>query len=229
MGVFMIPSFFIGGNYMLENIIHLIYPKVCGICEEISKEDICNKCKVKIKQWQRNKKHIYLTKYFTTHMYVFDYRDIIRQKILQYKFSEKAYIFRSFVKIILNDKKICGFLKNYDIIIPVPISKKRKRLRGYNQSELIAKMIAKQAKTIECRCDILYKQKDTLPQSSLDKEKRQQNIKNAYYIKNEKTVQNKKILLLDDIYTTGSTANECSKMLKQAGAKEIGVLTLAKD
>ena len=120
-------------------------------------------------------------------------------------------------------------MKNYDIIIPVPISKKRKRLRGYNQSELIAKMIAKQAKTIECRCDILYKQKDTLPQSSLDKEKRQQNIKNAYYIKNEKTVQNKKILLLDDIYTTGSTANECSKMLKQAGAKEIGVLTLAKD
>lgn len=214
---------------MLENIINLFYPKVCGICEKISKEDICNKCKVKMKQYMRNKKHIYLTKYYTTHMYVFDYKDIIRQKILQYKFQEKTYLFRGFVKIIVNDKKICGFLKKYDIIIPVPISKKRKRRRGYNQSELIAKMIAKQANKLICRCDVLYKQKETLPQSSLNKEKRQENIKDAYYIKNKQVVQNKKILLLDDIYTTGSTVNECSKMLKQAGAKEIGVLTLAKD
>ncbi len=214
---------------MLENMIHLFYPKVCGICGEISKDDICNKCKVKIKKYSRNKKHIYLTKYYTTHMYLFDYQDIIRQKILQYKFQEKSYLFRCFVKIIVNDKKICGFLKNYDIIIPVPISKKRKKLRGYNQSELIAKMIAKQVDKLEYRCDILYKPKDTLPQSSLDKEKRQENIQDAYYIKNEEVVQNKKILLLDDIYTTGSTVNECSKVLKQAGIKEIGVLTLAKD
>lgn len=214
---------------MIQDIIYLFYPKVCGICEQISKDNICNKCKVKIKKLQRNKKHIYLTKHFTTHIYLFDYQDIIRQKIIQYKFQEKTYIYRSFVKIILNDKKICGFLKNYDIIIPVPISKKRKKLRGYNQSELIAKIIAKQVSNLEYRCDLLYKIKDTLPQSSLDKEKRKNNIKDAYYIKNEKAVQNKKILLFDDIYTTGSTVNECSKILKQAGAKEIGVLTLAKD
>lgn len=214
---------------MIEDIVNLFYPKVCGICGKISKEDICNQCKVKIKKWKRNKKHIYLTKNFTTHMYVFDYQDIIREKILQYKFQEKSYIFRTFVKIILNDKKICGFLKSYDIIIPVPISKKRKRLRGYNQSELIAKIVAKQINGLEYRCDVLYKRRDTLTQSSLNKEKRQENIKDAYYIKNEEVVQNKKILLLDDIYTTGSTVNECSKMLKQAGTKEIGVLTLAKD
>ena len=68
-----------------------------------------------------------------------------------------------------------------------------------------------------------------MPQSIQNKEERASNVKNAYYIKNEKIVQNKKILLIDDIYTTGNTVNECSKMLKQAGAKEIGVLTLAKD
>jgi ComF family protein len=216
----------IGGEKMLIN---LIYPKVCGMCGEISKNDICNKCKVKIKKWQQNKKHIYLTKNFDTHMYIFDYQDIIRQRILQYKFKENTYIYRSFVKIILNDKKICGFLKNYDIIIPVPISKQRKRARGYNQSELIAKEISKKIDNLAFRSDILFKTKNIVPQSSLDKEKRGQNIKGAYCVKNAKFVQNKKILLLDDIFTTGSTVNECSRVLKLEGTKEIGVLTLAKD
>ena len=115
--------------YIMENILNFIYPNVCGICGEIAKDDICNKCKVKIKTWKRNKKHIYLTKYFTTHLYLFDYQNVIRERILQYKFQEKTYLCRSFTKNIVNDKKICGFLQNYDIIIPVPISKKRKRTK----------------------------------------------------------------------------------------------------
>lgn len=214
---------------MIEKLINLIYPKVCGICGEISKEDICNKCKVKINKLKRNKKHIYLTKNFCTHMYIFDYRDILKEKILQYKFKEATYLYKTFIKIILNDKKICGFLKSCDIMIPVPISKKRKQKRGYNQSEMIAKYIAKNIENLTYRNDILYKVKDTLPQSSLNKEKRSQNISNAYCIKNIEQVNNKKILLFDDIFTTGNTVNECAKMLKQAGAKEINVLTLAKD
>jgi ComF family protein len=199
------------------------------MCGEISQKDICNKCKVKIKKWQQNKKHIYLTKNFDTHMYIFDYQDMIRQKILQYKFKEKTYLYRSFVKIILNDKKICGFLKNYDIIIPVPISRQRKRERGYNQSELIAKEISKQTEGLEFKNNILFKIKNTAPQSLLDKEKRGQNIKGAYCVKKVNAVQNKKILLFDDIFTTGNTVNECSRVLKLEGTKEIGVLTLAKD
>ena len=94
---------------------------------------------------------------------------------------------------------------------------------------MIAKHIAKNFKNLQYQCNLLYKIKDTLPQSKLDKEKRSQNIRGAYYIKNGQMIQNKKVLLLDDIYTTGNTVNECSKMLKQVGAKEIGVLTLAKD
>lgn len=214
---------------MLSNIINLIYPTVCGICGEISKEDICNKCKVKIRKFQRSKKHIYLTKNFDTHMYLFDYQGIIRQKILQYKFGEKTYISRCFIETILKDEKICRFLKNYDIIIPVPISNKRKKKRGYNQSELIASKLAKQMKNLKYTSKVLYKKKDTLPQSTLDKEKRIENVKGAYYIKNEQILKNKKVLLIDDIFTTGSTVNECSKILKQAEAKEVGIFTLAKD
>lgn len=214
---------------MLSNIINLIYPTVCGICGEISKEDICNKCKVKIRKFQRSKKHIYLTKNFDTHMYLFDYQSIIRQKILQYKFGEKTYISRCFIETILKDEKVCRFLKNYDIIIPVPISNKRKKTRGYNQSELIASKLAKKIESLEYKPKILYKIKDTLPQSTLDKEKRIENIKGAYYIKNELILKKKKVLLIDDIFTTGNTVDECSRVLKQSGAKEIGIFTLAKD
>lgn len=214
---------------MIDTFINLIYPQVCGICGEISSKDICNRCKVKIKQLKRCKKHIYLTKSFDTHMYIFDYKDLIREKILQYKFQEKTYLYKSFVKIILNDKKVCGFLKSYDIIIPVPISKKRNKKRGYNQSKLIAKNITKQMQGLDYNDNILYKVKNTLPQSLLEKEQRKSNLKNAYEVEKSEMIKNKKVLLFDDIFTTGSTAEECSKMLKLAGAKEIGILTLAKD
>lgn len=162
-------------------------------------------------------------------MYLFDYYDLIREKILQYKFKEHIYMYRTFVKIVLNDKKVCGFLKSYDIIIPVPISKKRKQQRGYNQSELIAKKIAQNMNGIEYYDQVLYKIRETIPQSKLDKKKRAQNLLDAYIVKNSELIKNKKVILLDDIYTTGSTVNECSRVLIGAGAKEIGVLTLAKD
>ena len=162
-------------------------------------------------------------------MYIFDYKDLIRNKIIRYKFQDKGYLYKTFSKIIVNDKKICGFLENYDIIIPVPISKQRKQTRGYNQTELIAKSITKSIQKLEYSSDILLKIKETIPQSKLDSKKRKQNILDAYKIKDITKVKNKKILLFDDIYTTGNTVNECSKILKQSGTKEIGVLTLAKD
>ena len=72
-------------------------------------------------------------------------------------------------------------------------------------------------------------EKNIKPQSSLNKEDRIKNVENVYSIKNQEKIINKKILLIDDIYTTGSTVNECSKVLKQAGVNNIGILTIAKD
>lgn len=71
--------------------------------------------------------------------------------------------------------------------------------------------------------------RNTEKQSSLNKEQRQENLKNAYEVKNKEYIKDKNILIFDDIYTTGSTANECAKMLVEAGAKIIGILTIAKD
>ena len=123
-------------------------------------------------------------------------------------------------------------LKTYDTIIPVPISKKRMKQRGYNQSQLITKEIAKNTHLYhENKC--IYKIKDVIAQSTLNKEQRKMNIKDAYKLKNYQKISNnikgKKIIIFDDIYTTGSTLNECCKLLRQANVEKISALVIAKD
>lgn len=216
---------------MLDYILDLIYPNVCGFCNTICKENLCNECEEKIQpkllcnidNYENDN-----TKYFSKHLYLFKY-DEIRNKILDYKFNDKAYLYKTFSKIIIKNEKICGFLKKYDIIIPVPIHKKRMKVRGYNQSDLIVKEIAKKIDDIRLENNVLLKVQNTKPQSTLNKLERNENAKNAYMVKNVDKVKNKSILLFDDIFTTGNTVNECSRLLKLSGAKDIGIITLAKD
>lgn len=217
---------------MLDYILQLIYPNVCGFCDTICKESLCEKCEEHLKDTLLCKIDNYEndnSKYFSNHLYLFKYDSEIRQKILEYKFNDKAYLYKTFAKIIIKNRKICGFLEKCDIIIPVPIHKKRLNERGYNQSELISKEIVNNIKRIKLLTNVLIKVQNTKPQSTLNKEQRIENAKNAYAIKNSEKIKNKNIILVDDIYTTGSTANECSKLLKFAGAKEINIFTLAKD
>ena len=105
---------------------------------------------------------------------------------------------------------------------------KMNQKRGYNQTELIAKQISKSL-NIKMEKDILIKDINTKPQSELNKTERKNNIKNVFKLQNIQKIENKKIVIFDDIYTTGSTVNECSRILKNAGAKNIGILTIAKD
>ena len=167
-------------------------------------------------------------KYFNELMYIFKYEGQIRKLILDYKFNEKSYIYLTFVNFLLKNKKIFENIKNYDTIIPVPISKKRLKTRGYNQSLLIARKIAQQT-NLELVNNCLIKTKNIIEQSKLNKEDRMQNIQGVYELKNKQLIENKKILLIDDIYTTGSTVNECSKILRQGNPKKIGILVLATD
>lgn len=215
--------------HFINDIINTFYPNACGICGNISKYDICPKCIRKLNGIKQCKKHIYLTRSFTDAMYIFKYEDLVRESFLKYKFGEQNYKYKAFANFMIKDKKICGFLKKYDIIIPVPISKRRKTQRGYNQSELIIKECAKLDKNITVCTNILYKIKNTKPQSTLNKEQRKINIQGAYKIQQSEIINNKKVLLFDDIYTTGSTLDECAEVLKQSGAYEVGAITIAKD
>ena len=212
-------------------ILDLVYPPVCGICGKFNREFLCKKCqkvleaeaKFQIDQVD-NQEY-----FFENHLYIFKYEGIIRKLILNYKFNEKSFLYKTFVNFLIKNEKFFKILKSYDTIIPVPVSSKRMNERGYNQSELIADDIVKQITECECITDCLIKNKNIIEQSKLNKEQRQKNIQGVYILKNKEKLINKKILLIDDIYTTGSTANECCKILQEAKPKKIDVFTVAKD
>lgn len=124
----------------------------------------------------------------------------------------KDHIFLQTIAIFLKKEKKFWKIKIYDIIIVVPVSRKRRNERGYNQSELIARAISKTL-GIPIVKNVLVKIKNTVPQSSLNKVQRAENAKGVYSAKNHTKLRNKKILLIDDIYTTGITLNECSKCI----------------
>ena len=186
---------------LIETILDFIFPTKCGICNKIGKEYICENCYKEIKKYM----------YINTNsdiFYMLKYRDIVRDRMIAFKFNDKPYL--------------------YDIIIPIPMYKNKKTKRGYNQSELFAKGISKALK-IPVSVNLLIKQRDTLMQSSLGKNERAKNVQNAYEIKNMEKINNKNILLVDDIYTTGATINECKRIIMRAGATKVGVLIIAKD
>ena len=224
----------------VPEILNLIYPPVCGICGKLNSDFLCKKCErvleteaifgidkymamTKIGKNDKNDK-----KYFNEHLYIFLYQGIIRRIILKYKFQERAYLYKTFVNFLSKNENFFEKMRKYDTIVPVPISKKRFKLRGYNQSVLVAKEISKIINMkIETKC--LVKTKNVIEQSKLNKEERIRNVEGVYELANESKLYKKRILLIDDIYTTGSTVNECSRILKKAKPKSIGVFTLAKD
>lgn len=211
--------------------LNLIYPPVCGFCNEINNEFLCDSCRKKIEMIKVSKVDNYVNApvYFDEHFYMFKYGKDVRDAILKYKFDEKSYMYKSFAKLLSEDEVFKNnFINNYDFIICVPIHKKRFKERGYNQSELISKEIAKLCNKTYCK-DVVQKSKNIVAQSSLDKLDRVRNIKDAFKLgKNCEIVKKKKIAIFDDVFTTGATVNECAKVLKESGAEKVGVFTLAK-
>lgn len=222
---------------------------MCAFCGKLDENYLCENCKKEVEKHENLQINRYNSSniYYNEHIYLFKYEDYIRKKILTYKFNDKPYYYKTFVKILLNNKKMCDILKSYDIIIPVPIHNKRKKERAYNQTSLIAKEIAKEYKKVQSNntinekynnanklqyLDILIKNTNTKPQSTLNKKQRTENVKNVYELKNTDKIEmlkGKNILVFDDIYTTGSTANECAKAIKKTYPNKIGILTIAKD
>ena len=211
---------------LFDGILDIFFPHVCGFCGKIDKNGLCESCeKLLIKKFVYGIDS-YNDKFFEKHIYIMRYEDI-RGKLLDYKFENKSYLYKTFTEFILKSKKVCDILSSCDIICPVPIHKKRKKERGYNQSELISKEIAKNISGLEFR-SLIKKVKNNPKQSLLNENERIDNVKNAYEAINKQIINNKQIVLFDDIFTTGNTVNECSRILKQSGAKYILVLSLAK-
>ncbi|MBO5179877.1 MAG: ComF family protein [Clostridia bacterium] len=212
---------------MLNKIVDYVYPRVCGFCNKIiSEEYTCKICQEKLKYiYESEKQLISVNKNFEILVCAYKYKGIIRSKLLQYKFKNKKYLYLSLSERLV--KLLNRYSKEIDFIIPVPIHFMRSFERGYNQSMLIAQFIA-QKMNIELRNNILKKVHNNKPQSILSASKRKKNVSNVYIVKNSNAIRGKTILLIDDIYTTGATVNECSRILKENGAKKIIVATIAK-
>jgi ComF family protein len=128
---------------------------------------------------------------------------------------------------IITGKNIHQIWEN-SILIPIPMEIKKLKKRGYNQSEELAKELGHLI-NVPTTSQVLIKVKKTLPQMQLSAKERSENLKNAFLVKNHQEIQGKKIWLVDDVYTTGSTMEECAKTLKQAGAKQVWGIAIARE
>lgn len=188
----------------------------------MSNRFICDNCFQKLEKY-RLKSHIDNDVYS-----IFKYESIIRDLIIKYKFENKSYLYKSFTICILFDTKVCKFINSYDIITIVPLHYFRFLARGYNQTKLIAKEISKRADI--SYLETLNKIKNIKPQPTKNFKERIKDVKGIYVIKNyvNKYIINKRVLIFDDILTTGATTRECKNALINAGAKNVGILTLAR-
>lgn len=150
-----------------------------------------------------------------------------RRLIFNLKYDGKTYLASIIADIIYDAMQSKALNLEADMIIPVPIHKKRLKERGFNQAEKIANHLGRKM-SLPVETKVLYRIKDTHTQRALSPEERHENMKDVFGIKEgkEAMVKDKSIILLDDIYTTGATVSSCGKELRKYGAKKIYVLTL---
>ncbi|MEF9992194.1 MAG: ComF family protein [Peptostreptococcaceae bacterium] len=234
-------------------LIELVYPSniSCIICNKsISKENIYSLCKdcfkelnfindgcikcgktiinhaveeIKVEQLLEGC-HACLNKnyYFDKAIGCIEYDDLSKKIIFGFKYNNKTFMARYIANIIKD--KLENESIEYDYILYVPLHRKRERKRGFNQSKIIANKLAKitDKKVIDC----IYRNKNTLRLFKLANDERAKELKNAFKLSDDICIcKNKKVLLIDDIFTTGSTANEISKLLKIRNIDTIYVCT----
>ncbi|MBO5060435.1 MAG: ComF family protein [Clostridia bacterium] len=152
------------------------------------------------------------------------YGGAIREAVKVYKFSGQWLYGELFGRMICDELKEHTWLLEYDCIIPVPLHESRFKERGYNQSEILARVMSEHT-GIPMLSDVLFRIRETKRQSTLKGLERIENVRNAFWAHPE-AVRNKRIILVDDIYTMGETAGSCAQALKAAGAADIAVITL---
>ncbi len=192
----------------------IVTPPWCEICGKHDVDGVCTMCATNPPRYGKLR---------TVAFY-----DAILQKIIHlYKFEKRRTLAKHLSYIMVKHRpKDCDF-NEYDYILPIPLHKNRLRERGFNQSALIAQGISNEV-GIDICTNALVRNKNTSPQSSLTRDARQTNIVGAFGIKNRNLIKGKRILILDDVFTTGATVNEAVNMLWNEDPVEIDVLTLAR-
>ncbi|MDE5756739.1 MAG: ComF family protein, partial [Clostridia bacterium] len=204
-----------------------------GLCQECKEnlsflgDKICKKCG----RLQFNEADYCLT--CQEHKRNFDfarscvvYDDVAKDIVRGIKFGGKKYFAKYVANFLIKRYQKAFDGVDIDVVIPVPLTKKNRVGRGYNQSWEIAKRFA-DAVNLTADKDIVAKIKNTQEQAKLGGKEREENILGAFEVERPEAVKNKSVLIIDDVMTTGSTASEIARVLKKAKAKEVYLLTFA--
>ncbi len=154
------------------------------------------------------------------------YSSVVRRGILQFKFHNSLYLGEALLGLVSETFRENFLSENLDTIIPIPVHNKRLMRRGYNQCAILAGKLGARF-NIPAPANILVKTRNTVPQTQLNRKQRIQNIKGSFAVRESGEVEGKRILLLDDVFTTGSTVSEAALTLKRHGAAVVQVLVLA--
>lgn len=205
-----------------EVLIDFIYPEknICFICDEHYKgikNNLCNECREKLPVIN----HVFNEGIICS----LRYEGIVKDLIYKYKYGKCSYLYKLFGNI-MTETFLQTELKNIDIIVPIPLHRTKKAKRGFNQSELLASYIAKKL-DIDMDGKNLCRIKKTKSQSGLTKRERHKNIEGAFKVIDKDIFLDKTILIVDDIFTSGSTYAEASNELLKCGAKKTYLITIA--
>lgn len=229
---------------VMDVVTDALFPLRCPICGELPSEEgrrICEACFLKLRfvreprcmvcgrtvideagrtcaECEKN------TRNFSRGCALLEYDDVMRRVVSEIKYNNRRSYVEPFGKLFFlrYGKEICSM--GADCLIPVPLHRSRQRSRGFNQAELLAREIGRHA-GIPVRTDLLFRTKKTEAQKSLGREERIRNLSEAFSFRIQEKMPQKAILV-DDIYTTGSTVEACARVLKRAGICEIFFLSL---
>lgn len=200
----------------------------CSKEYKLNKGKVCQRCsKPILKNADTTCRECKSTKiYYLKNVSRYLYKGCIKNAVQNMKFKRRMWISYEFGKALCKTVAEEYHGISFDMILYVPMTPLGEWERGFNQSREIASVISEEL-GIPIKDKILYKKPGTKTQSGLNRKERIENIKNAFIVRNSKLLTDKTVLLIDDVFTTGSTVNECARMLKRNGALAIYTATVA--
>lgn len=197
----------------------LLFPAKCILCGKLlesSEQDLCRRCRVDSPEYPNRKENLQFLDSFTAVWY---YEGSVRTSLLRYKFYNARSLADGYGRLLAM-KLQQQYPEGFDCLTWVPVSSLRKLRRGYDQVELLAKAVGRELNMEPV--PLLKKVRHNQPQSHLSEiSMRRANVLGVYREQNRDQIPGKRILLLDDILTTGATAGECARVLLTCGAKEV--------
>ncbi len=208
-----------------EKLSRLLFPPKCILCQKVLPDettDLCHSCRADTESFPKPNYKISFVAGWSALWY---YIGNVRHSMLLFKFYSRRNYGTAYGRILAM-KLLNTAFSNYDILTWVPISPQRKWRRGYDQVEVIALSLGQELGTKPMK--VLKKIRHTKPQSRIrDYARRKANVLGAFAVTDPKLVAGKRILLIDDIITTGATVSECARVLLTAGAKEVNCAAVA--